>query len=301
MSKNEANDFKILLKLGKIFSVTPSYEYIRSDRNASLMSRIYGILFPAGIVMAYGVCLNGTIKYRYKKFHVEAVGVIIDSMTTFLFASSAVITTLSPTLHRQTWRKFFNLLEDVNKDMNYSATDRTNNTRRARIEFFFAHVTFLLIYFWNISVWAYFLGIQTSGYYIFRHSAEYIPFLSTILMVYLNRIIRDRYTCLNKAVKQPAVWAVKRNFTSELKQLHLYVRNSTVAEESIRRIQRNFRKLGKLVCMFNNIFGYQILFLIGMTILTLLESLESALREDSILIMSWSSVTTAFSVVSFTK
>lgn len=298
MLDHEVNVFKMLLKLASFFSVSPSYEFIRSNKNVSFTSRIYGLVVPIGIIVAYGVCLDGTIRYRYKQFHVEEVGIVIDSMTTFLFASSAVITTLSPALHRQTWKSFFKLLKDVSETMNCSRAAHDNTFKNLKVQLFVVHVLFLFIYFWNISVWAYFIGIETSRYYIFRHSAEYIPFLSTILMVNLCKIIRRRYRFLNESVRQPAIWATNRNFKEELKHLHLRVRVSSKSEESIRNIQRNYRKLGKLVYIFNSLFGYQILVLIGMTILTLLESLESAIREESILILTWSSITTAFSFVS---
>lgn len=297
MHKMKADPFKILLNLASLFSVSPSYEYVNKDKSPALIFRIYGLAMPVVIIVAYGVCLDGTIKYRYKKFHVEAVGVVIDSMTTFLFGSLAVITTLSPALQCQTWRNFFRILEDVTKTMNCPRTAR-NATRNLKIQLFIIHALFLLIYFWNISVWTYFIGIQTSKYYIFRHSTEYVPFLSTILMVNLSRTIRHRYRFLNNTVKQPAVWAIKRNFKNDKSKQLLWFSNSRESEETIRNIQRNYRKMGKLVNLFNSLFGYQILLLIAMTIITLLESLESAIREDSIIILLWSSITTTFFFVS---
>lgn len=112
------------------------------------------------------------------------------------------------------------------------------------------HLTFFLKLIFDIWAWSLFGNINLILNYIFRHINEYFSMLLIIFLIHINGTIRVKFFMMNET----------------LKRSHCVKPHQTV-----------YGRVVQLIEKFNNLFGYQILFLMGDTIVTVLECLENNL------------------------
>lgn len=297
MLRSELDNLQILLKLSSILSVSPDYKTVQRRGKSSLKSsRFYAITFASIIITGYGMSLDGTIRQKYIEDHDSRIHIILDSVTTLLFTISAVITVLNPMFYYNTWAEFFILIKNLTK-----ATDRSNysiSRIRLNIELFCINAVFGLRFFWSVYAWNSSLGINVSKYYIFRHAIEYFSLISITVMIYLNKIIKHNYHLLNQRAKRHSTSIERRCIKNKLKPPLAYIDVSNNNESGIKSICQNYRKLRRLVHLFNRIFGLQLLLILGITIMAVLEGLNYVLKQTNFLTLSWSGASTLFSLVS---
>lgn len=296
MPRDELDILRGLLKLTSMLSISPNY---KSTKNGKKSSRLYGILIASVILISYGISIDGTIKQQYIKNHYSRMEILLDSMTTLLVTVSAIITVLSPVFYYHTWTEFFKLLRNLIKTTDNSILNDNITAMRVNIEVFFINAVFGIRFVWSILVWERCIGIETSKYRIFSHAIEYIPLISITLMIYLNRIIKHKYKQLNKSAQQLSTWMGWRNITSQTNKfsvLTIYTANDF--KNRIKIIHEKYRKLGRIVFYYNCIFGWQILFILGITIMAMLDGLNFILKQNNVFLLSWNGVGTLLSLVS---
>lgn len=283
MNKNEKDVFKTLLRLTSTFSVSPSYKLIRYNISAPFIKTHLFTIFCAIVsVIAYAVYLESAIQTKYGNEQASVLRTLLDVLATLTYTVSGLITLSSTIIYRDAWKDFFESLQDVSRALGSgTACYATTSRRRLLLDIFILMTIFFFKIFWNIFVWVTEEDIESYMFYIPVDLIEYFTLISLISMVYLNKIIRQRYMFLNNFTKQAWSSHCSRN------------------ENIFRRIQVNYRKLGKLVQLFNKIFGYQMLLTVTLTVIAILESFYYALSEESYLIISWCVVSTGFALVSF--
>lgn len=286
MNKNEKDVLKLLLKLSNTFSVSPSYRFIRYNLKHSpfIKPNLFTILCVILSIVAYVMYLQNAIqKDYYDGESASVLRTLLDVLATLSYTVSGLVTMASPIVYRDVWKSFFRLLQEVSLALgsgisHYSAVTK----KRCLIDLLILHVIFIFKIFWNCFVWVSEEDIESYMFYIPIDLIEYFTLISLVLMIYLNKIIRQRYLCLNNFVKY-FPWLTSRGDKNE---------------NTIRNVQVNYRNLGKLVALFNKIFGYQMLLTVEISIISILESFYYALSQGSYLIISWCVVYTGFAFVS---
>lgn len=283
MNKSEKDVLKTLLKLTSTFSVSPSYNFIRyNTRDPFLKYHLFTIFCAIVSVIAYSVYLQNAIQTYYANEKASVLRTLLDILATLSYVVSGLITFSGTIIHREAWKNFFRSLQDVSKELGSGVSCYTSTSKkRLLFDVFILIGVFSFKIFWNIFVWVSEEDIESYMFYIPLDLIEYFTLISLLLLVYLNKIIRQRYIFLNNFTRQ--TWSSR------------YSKNENI----YRRIQVNYRKLGKLINLLNRIFGYQMLLTVTLTVISILESFYYALSEESYLIISWCVVSTAFALVSF--
>lgn len=286
MNNNEKDVLKILLTLTSTFSVSPGYRLIKYNVKAPfLKSHLFTIFCAIASVIAYAIYLHSAIKTSYGKEKASILHTLLDVLATLTYTISGLVTLSGSIVHREVWKEFFRILQDVSRSFGSGTSCYTKTSRiRLLLDISILFALFFLKIFWNVFVWVTEEDIESYIFYIPVDLIEFFTLISLISMVYLNKIIREKYVFLNKFTKQSHVWANQRYHKRE---------------NIFRRIQVNYRKLGKLVQLYNKIFGYQMLLTVTLTVITILESFYYALSEESYLIISWCVTSTSFALVSF--
>lgn len=301
MFESELDNLRILLKLTSILSVSPDYKTIKHGGKSALNStRLYAITLASIIITAYGISLHGAIRHKYAQYHDSRMDIILDSVTTLLFTISAVISVISPVLHYNTWAEFLKSLRFIAQTTGHSK--HTITTTRLNIELLCVNAVFGLRFLWSVYAWNNSLGIDVSKYYVFRHAIEYFSLISIALMIYLNKILTHSYRLLNESAEHAVLpTAVEQNkIRNKIKPSIAYIDSFNAHGSGIKNIYQNYRKLRRLVFLFNRIFGLQILFVLGITIMSMLEGLNYAMKQTGFLMLTWSGSSTLFSLVSLT-
>lgn len=248
MNKSEKTALKMLLKLTSTFSVTPSYEFIRYDAEDSpifkfhlhtIMYLIFNI--TACVLSEYDTLSNETTSVTFA---------VLDGLSTLSLTVSAITVVISPVMSRKTWKEFFKQLQDVSRTLGPSARfSSTINRRRILIDCLIIQAIYAFKLFSNMYVCTIELDVTSSAVYIIPLDlVEYFVFISLILITSLNTIIRQKYSVLNNSLK-----------------IHSSQRGGNV-----RNMQANYRKLVKLTKFFNDIFGYQMLFIVETAVVKVL-------------------------------
>lgn len=278
MDKNERWAIKILLRLTSTFFVTPSYGFLMHDYKAPSLinSNFFSIICAFLLLSTYIVYLQYSIKMFYLHNSASALGIVVDTLSILSYTILATVTILSPVFHRQTWKEMFALLQEVDKDMNYDASQYPPTNRRwFLVQLFAVHIVFAFKIVWNMLVWFIYENMSAYVYYVPFDLSEYFSVISLLLMVYLNKIIRKKYAYINKLLSQ---------YNNQ---------------ERIRCIRKIYRKLGTSIHLYNTIFGYQMLFVVQTTVITVLESLYYGLRQHHhYMLISWCIICTIYALVS---
>lgn len=113
------------------------------------------------------------------------------------------------------------------------------------------------------------IGIGISKNYIFRNLNEYYSFISIMMVVHVNNIIRRKFRLLNEILR---------------------------SSNCVRHVQMNYRKTTHLIDSFNGVFGYQILFIMAHAIVGMLECLNNVLtlhdytKSKDVKVTLWSTI-----------
>lgn len=294
MHKNEKHGFKILLTLASVLSIAPCYKSIKGD-----ISRPRFLpKFTAGfLITAYVLSLIGNTRGNYPLMSVPQMFVdIISSLMRIILAVTIVI--LSQ-FHYTDWRDLFISLQEVTVNIDCKEPCPHTNARKILIEVILIHVAVILKFAWNCVVWTYNVGFQLFSYYIFRDIAEYYCSVCFFLLLHLILVINHRYKHLNNKLKASISDSKCKNVTTISAWSDINCTRSIMEyDDGLKKLQRNYRKLGKVVEVISKIFGYQILLLLSTGVVILLEALQVGLSHPNLLIFSYSVISTTHIMVS---
>lgn len=114
-----------------------------------------------------------------------------------------------------------------------------------------AHMALISKTSWQMMMWVPIVRLKLHQYYIFRRFHEYFALITTLLIVHINRKLKRKFSTLNDALDH------SKSFSSR-----------------IRHLQGSYRKTAEMIDRFSQIFGYQIMFIMGNTVTTILDSFQ---------------------------
>lgn len=263
--------------------------------NATLKRRCYRVLLVALplISTVFSIWINLKTRFIYMK----SMDIFFNTLVSISLILQGTAIKLTSFLHPASWKIFLKDLHAGND------AERASNGARARL--LLLHVMFLVKVLWNAFAWTHVVRFDEYKYHVYRDFYDYYGMIAVVLMVYINRAIKEKIQLMNGVLRPSFQRRVYRNsiLPAEFKP------TNGVTCFQIRYVQRTYRKLTRLIKQFSSIFGYQILFIMAKTVVVMLESLHNALRihdviDDTskymygrIMVLCWCATSTLTAVV----
>lgn len=233
----------------------------------SYFGRFYQIFMLCATFSISIVCIYMNGKAYYS--NITKMRAFIDLLAVIFTTIQGSVIQITFIVHATSWR---NILEEMN-------IEKEKYSIKTCIVLFIINFFFIARFAWDTFILFTVVGWKSCVYNMYRAFYQYCGMFSVIMMVYINR-------------------AMKKQSRSSYKILF----NSTISYNR-RNFERNYRKLLLLLNNFNNVFGYQILFIMAYSIALLLQSLCNSLKfleadfNRKVLVLSGSIGNTASTLV----
>lgn len=265
MAAKDKHIIIILLKIAKFCGICPLEKRTR-------FSVFYQIFI---LCVTLSLTVISTYLYLGENYHtMSSLRALLNIFTLTFLTIEGIAIQITSLLYPKTWKRLYKEL-DLNRN---GISPKT----KIYFELFVIHFLFFGRIVWNLSVWVAISGWKMNSLFIYRIIYEYNAIISVTLMVHINNIIRKRLRCTYGILLK-----AEKNYQYGIRVL---------------QVEIDYRKLLRVLDDFNCIFGYQILFLMGHTIIILLSVLHVTLIYSSndlnnILILSWTTNTVIFILV----
>lgn len=238
---NESNGFHILLKIASFYAVCPNtallFNNIKNKGKPFFRTAVSITVLTVAVI----ACVYLNIVNYYAK--VNGTFVVLYSITSAILVALEVTTVISPVLFYEAWQELFQLLKDVSGKIEYC---QSSQKFIIVTELVIVHVLVVLKIIYSIVTYRF--------SFMYRVVLDHVNNIVALLEVHIILILKYKFKLLNKDLKQ----------SESQKMIQI--------ENSIKKSQRQYKKLAKVVRYFNRIFGYQILFLLASLILILLQT-----------------------------
>lgn len=267
--KNYNNNFDIkyikpLYILGTLFGLTPYYNFKRQFNNVSIVYFIPQIMSGIYILFSYLHFLDGSIEVVFKGSRLTEV--IVDSVLyVFITILNLVAVIKSSLMNHTKWKKMLQLFEKLDKQINCYKSSQQDASFFLKTLIESAIVLSILGY----ECWTFVrvFGFAKYKFYLFQRLQYYYIFITVLLMCHFSLSLKYRYTFFNDLLE---FIFQKKQYRSKLNKAISI--NSKV--DMFTPITRMFLDLNRLVHTYNDVFGWEILILMGTVVMALLESLN---------------------------
>lgn len=251
---------KMILKLNGVFSAAPYYNFLQRDNKWSKCNTLYSLFVAFLFITLYA--LSTFCNPPYDAIISSVTSTFLDIMTSFTLLIASLIILINVIFQTKKWKKLLNQLLTVNRKLETSNIISTNFSNANYLKLLLLHILIFGITGFRLALW-YLNDMRTeTKYFLCTCIYEYYCFITTLTMVQLNFILRRRYNIL----------ADKLVETMDTFELHFKT------ADVIRDIVKIYKNLNDIVGKCNDIFGYQVLFTLGNTLLSVLQSFDSCLR-----------------------
>lgn len=212
---------------------------------------------------------NATLFYASGR----SIDIFIDILTSCFAIMQGLSFQFSCLFFAEKWRTFY---EDIK--FNYNKTMEHGKTN-VLVEIVVLHLIFFIRLIFSFWAWYPLIGLEATINNFFRYLNDYYCMISVVLLVHINIIIKRKYSLINK-----------------------FLRSSNC----LQHVENIYRKTSLLIDDFNYTFGYQILFIMGNAIASILECLNNVLKvnhwdTEQITLLLWNLFYSFMLTVSKTK
>lgn len=267
--KSDRNDLIHLLHIYRIFSITPNFNFHKKKVVYSTWRNSYAVATICFVVIFYFISVIGRIKTHY--FEIDGLNVFLDILNYLLLTITNILLVCNCLLKRNLWSKFLNAFLDTDNDTSIGRYF-------VYLKLLLLHILYVTLLIFDIYVWTSSHGIEKYIFYFFRFIQEYHCVLGLILLQCFNSMLKTRFEILNRKVSRTASYLKvckdkKIFFVREIS----YNKSGTFVNMDISKTIQSYDKLCSIIEMFNQIFGWQILFLLIHSSVDALDNLEKAL------------------------
>lgn len=244
----EMNGLKLLLKLTGLCSITPRTAFsgkIGIQRNKPF---IQATCFAISLVVITFASMYFSVAHNY--LYRGPLIVLLRVLVVAVWIVLGVEAVLSPVSNYKAWHEFFEILKDVPGRLKNKHILCYPQKYLVIIELAMLNGFALAIFIMNAFTKLFLL------YYQF--ALEYLNTITIVLAIHLIIILKQEYQYMNKTLKR-------------FRCLPLKNRKNVDMVDVARDLQKNYIRLNKLVTYFNEIFGYQILFILAYIVLLVLQ------------------------------
>lgn len=270
------NMLNVCNKMGTWFNLQPHFSLKELKASTCIYCKIGTILKIIFLLLVHAISLKGRMLFWYRQSNL-----IMMVLEVFVFSFETSITIII--LGISTYGK----MKDWEKCLSFGAHTIFRKEYLRKQLIMFAVIQCLLMVLTGINgwIWTETLGFNVYKYYIIRDLERYHTHMLFFMYVSLVYHIKGEFAAVNELlvdmVNKMKIKETRPQSTEFIKLVH-------GSANDIRQISKVYRNMYDVMCSLNNIFGWQMLFLIGYAsaaILNLLYTsvwlMEQNMCEDS--------------------
>lgn len=267
-----------LLKISYIASAAPHYDFNKKETHRSKFYIAYTICTLVLILGAFIICsLTWVQPNRSDTSQAQHIGYLLEVLSSLLLAIGAIFAVSGAIFMSKTWQNLLQQLQNLNVKLGFYESNSVKNSEKIlKIIFIFLPLICKDIY--CIVVYKIVGPEKMSPYFICNCIFEWYCFVPTTLVVLLALSLRDRYQVLVETLEK----FEKRKGTLEKLDSNVNTNELLVnmtCSSYLRNISKLYRSLSSILDKYNAVFGYQILFMLGYTLLSVLKSFNYCLKQ----------------------
>lgn len=264
-------NINLLRVIGKYLAILPPECCINSEEGTYSLNgfyKWYTISVLVFIIIGYSLSVWGRFKEIYNTFPSNTLVVTDIGLNVSAIITNILSITLPSMVYLKQYGTFFKTFQDL--DMHF--TENGPEMKRHRFYTFFAvtHILFISLSLYNAYIWNTSYGFVVYRYYIFENIQNYHIFIMVITIFILTRAIAQRFKRINTALEEltlnSKIYVRSLHCNADLTKWELF--------ETVRQLSTFYEKQIAQVHLFNEVFGWQILFLSLYIIMGLLNALD---------------------------
>lgn len=271
---NVISYMKQVYKLANILALAPPYNFDYIEKNNLVGTyKYYPIAMAIFVTTTYVYGMYGIVK---KVFPLAQTTTIVIQVLFYLFiVSSNLMSMLGGGFYNwKAWNEMLDIFAKVDSQVGFSRIQKKSVITAFYIHIICGHALLLSVYSFDIYVGSTNYGMNIYQHYLCVRYQYYFIFIEVILMCNFAISIKQRFKYFNKMLKTISTNNNKKIFVVKTKSISYAVPTelNSFGLNNLKSITRMFTVLSELIHLYNKIFGWQILILLGMVLLSLLES-----------------------------
>lgn len=264
---------RTLLKISYAFSTAPYYDFTLKKTRKLKLYTLYSsctlLMITAGFLYSSIFIKKGA---RPGESQVQQIGNLLETLSSLLLAVAALTAVSGAVFMRKKWQRLLEQLQNINVKLGIWEKDSAN--------VYFKLFLMLLpkvckdvycIYAYSTTSFA-----SMPKYFICNTVFDYYCFVPTLLVISLAFILKSKYKMLMELLK-------RRERGISISENNIFLTNELLTHKTtfggyLRGISKLFRLLNSILDNYNAIFGYQLLFMLGHTLLSVLQTFDYCLK-----------------------
>lgn len=271
---------KALLKISYAFSTAPYYDFGKKEVRRFRFYSFYSICTLSLIIGGFLYSAIFIKEDSGSGSQSEQISKFLQMVTALLLAIAASMAASSPLYMSDKWQYLLQQLQNINVKLGYWERESSENTKKI---FALLFLVFLPIVCKDIYCFIAYIHNAASvvpKYFICNTIFECYCFVPTVLMVLLGIILKDKYETVLELLKYSKNNCNAGVFTKKSGYINIdeLFNDHATYDNYLRRIAKLFRLLNSILENYNLVFGYQMLFMLGYTLLSVLETFDYCLK-----------------------
>lgn len=277
--QNEIDAIEPILKIAKIFAIVPPYQII--NKYGILKYKCYSIILIQIIFWTYIFTFD-----MNRKKQEELVGFVLFRISLTVSVTSHILGILL--INFWNVKQFEQLVQysyDIDKRLQ---TKRCLNRIYIRVHFeiFLLHFIIFIGIIYHLWMTIRTLAIYAYFKYLSKNIQDYWNGILVLIVSNYCRWLRSKFCILNDHLAD-VQQSHKKDDVFKLDVIHVTSRDNiyntsyNTLIQSITDARKMYTDLKDLMDLFNNIFGWQILFVFADVVLVLIETIDAAINDNS--------------------
>lgn len=262
---------QFLHNLGVILAVIPPYDYNNVPVEINENYKSYPTFVALLMLTGYVISVIARINNSYPNLSSFTL-VVTDASLSFVLTIGNLLSIIAPCLwYSKTVITFLNTFSKID---NFHGLHRKKMEAKQRknifVELLIGHSFLIILFVWDAFVWVKKLGIVAFRSYFYRDLQSYYSYIIVMIMYNFTYIIKNRFENLNVALGSDTVVSTINNINLMCSPEF----NKMRAINKVRQLSMQYEMLMDQIGMFNQIFGWQILFTTATIVVGLLNTLD---------------------------
>lgn len=258
-----------LYKVSAILAIAPTCIF---DETKSVWktNKMQGVLMGLFVLTGYVLSTAGRVTYCYPSLPTSS-SVVTDALFNFVLTVANALSIIIPLTYAKTsFLKFLNAFETADSLLKGVENTVRKNCKALHVKLILGHILVCILFVYDAYIWIKYLGIKRYTNYAFQNVQNYYTFIVIMMIENFLLSLRWRFRTLNELLDKLSVVDSVSNISisTELKdkitEVHPY--------QKLQMLSEDYKILNTQITYFNQIFGWQILFIIGTVLMGLLNT-----------------------------
>lgn len=270
-SKKRPSHLTPLFHLANFLALAPPISFKNKQSSAAIFKfKLWAVTVGLLIVSTYVYCMNGTSRTIFKS---NKMTTTVIEIIFFLFTTAANVISVfgAAFFNMESWFNMFRIFIRIEHELPQNYTTNKHLTLHYLIVVF-GNLVFAAILAFDVYINENLYGIAVYQYHLILRIQYYFIFVVVTLSCAFAWGIRKMFANFNEVlmkIKPSHLYVVKAKRSNSISPITLDRFNNL---NHVKNTTKMFTVLSDLVELYNKIFGWQILILMGIVLMTLLES-----------------------------